>query len=259
MIKRNSVVFDEISKKFRIDWKDTNSYLMATLQLEAVLSARKYAKGRLLDVGCGNKPFLHVFEDSVDGYIGIDMPSTRHLNKEINVFSSGMHLPFKANSFDTILTSSVLEHVKEPQKMLDEMHRVLRKGSYLILTTPCLYGLHEQPHDYFRYTKYSLKMMAEKSGFKVVHIKPIGGMLVIIAHLASKYISIFLYALLEMLRGKRIDKEKGFKGIKKNLIAQFISFVPQKLFLLLYRLGLKKLDDLSAEIDPCMYVLVSKK
>lgn len=259
MIKRNSVVFYEKSKKFWIDWKETSSYLVATLQLEAILSARKYAKGKLLDVGCGNKPFLHVFKDKVENYIGIDMPSTRHLNKDINAFSSGMHLPFKVNSFDTILTSSVLEHVKEPQKMFDEIYRVLRKNSYLILTTPCQYGLHEQPHDYFRYTKYSLRMLAEKSGFRVVQIKPIGGMLTIINHLIAKYVSISLYVLLEKIRGNKINKEEGFKDIKKNIIVQFISFVPQKLFLILYKLVLKNLDGLSAEIDPCMYLMIAKK
>ena len=259
MINRGAVIFNEKSGKFSIDWRQTHSYIVATLQLGLVLDAAKYAKGRLLDVGCGNKPFLYVFKDKVKGHFGIDLPSTRHINPEIDAFASGDDIPFKDKSFDTILTTSVLEHVKEPQKMFDEMYRVLKKGSYLILTTPCQYGLHEQPYDFFRYTKYSLRMMAEKSGFRVVYIKPAGGAFTIISQLIAKYLSIFLYAVLEKLRGNKIDNKEGFRNIKKNNVIQLISFIPQKLFLILYNLGLRKIDDLSAEIDPCIYVMVAKR
>ncbi len=259
MIKRGGIIFNERTKKFNVDWKETHSYIVAILQLNSVLNAQKYAKGLLLDVGCGEKPFLYVFKDKIKDYIGIDMPSTLHLNEDIDVFSSADYIAFKDRSFDTILTTSVLEHVIEPQKMFNEMYRVLKKDSYLILTTPCYYGLHEQPNDYFRYTKYSLRRIAEKSGFKVIYIKPVGGMLTIVTQLIAKYLSIFLYVLLEKMKGHKIDSESGFKKIKKNTLIQFISFVPQKLFLILYNLGLKKIDDLSAEVDPCIYIMVAKK
>lgn len=259
MIQRGGIIFNEKSKKSRIDWKLTHSYIAATLQLEAILSASRYAKGKMLDVGCGDKPFLHVFDDKIKSYTGIDMPSTRHLNKEIDVFSSGQKIPFKDSAFDTILTTSVLEHVEAPQDMFDEMHRVLKKGSYLILTTPCQYGLHEQPYDYFRYTKYSLRMMAEKSGFKVVYIRPLGGMLAIVTQLIAKYLSISFYALIGIIKGRKIDRTEGFKNIERNWVIQLVTFIPQKIFMLLYDLGLKKVDDLSAEVDPCLYILVARK
>lgn len=258
MIKRGGMLFNEAAKKFRVDWKDSNSYIAATLQLNSVLEASKHAKGKLIDVGCGEKPFLHVFT-KIKSYIGIDMPTTLHINKEIDAFSSGTSIAFKDKSFDTVLTTSVIEHVQKPQKMFDEMYRVLRKNGYLILTTPFQYGLHEQPNDYFRYTKYSLRLMAEKSGFKIVYIKPIGGMLTIIAQLISKYIAILLYLILEKIRGNKIEHETGFQNIKRNVLVQLIAFVPQKLYLILYNLGLKKLDNLSAKVDTLMYVMVAKK
>lgn len=259
MAKRGSVIFNEKTKKFRIDWRTTHSYIVAMLQLEAILSASRYAKGKLLDIGCGNKPFLYIFKDKIKSYIGIDMPYSLHINTDIDVFSSGDNIPFKDGSFNTTLTTSVLEHVRHPQKMFDEMYRVLKNDSYLILTTPFQYGLHEQPYDYFRYTKYSLRFMAEKSGFKVIYIKPIGGMLVIISQLIAKYIAILLYVLLEKLKGNKIDRTAGFQRLKKNSLIQFISFIPQIFFLILYKLGFKKIDDLSAEVDPCLYVMVAKK
>lgn len=259
MIKRGGIIFDEKAKKFKVDWRATHSYIIATLQLNSILNASKYAKGNLLDVGCGDKPFLYAFKDKIKKYVGIDMPSTLHMNKEIDAFSSGSEIAFKDKSFDTILTTSVIEHVIEPQKMFYEMYRVLKKDSYMILTTPCQYGLHEQPHDYFRYTKYSLRLMAEKSGFKVVYIKPVGGMLAIICQLIAKYIAILLYAISELIKGHKIDRKSGFKQIKKNNLIQFIVFLPQKIFLILYNLGLKKIDNLSGEVDPFIYVMVARK
>ena len=259
MIRRGAVLFYENKNKFSIDWRLTHSYIIATLQLRAVIASGRYAKGMLLDVGCGNKPFLHVFKNKIKRHIGIDLPSTRHINSEIDAFASGDDIPFKDNSFDTILTTSVLEHVKEPQKMFNEMYRVLKKGSYLILTTPCQYGLHEQPYDFFRYTKYGLEMMAKKSKFKVEKIEPLGGMMVIICQLIAKYASISIYALLEILKGKSVDKKEGFNSIKKNVLVQALIFVPQKIFMIMYDIVLKKIDQISAEVDPCLYLMIAKK
>ena len=108
MIKRAGVIFNEKTKRFSIDWRTTHSYIVGTLQLDAVLEASKYAKGKLLDVGCGNKPFLHIFKDKIKKHIGIDMPSTRHVNDEIDVFASGMAIPFKNESFEGPILFDVL-------------------------------------------------------------------------------------------------------------------------------------------------------
>src|SRR5271170_7274206 len=74
----------------------------------------KYApelKGRLMDFGCGTKPYRILFD--VREYIGIDYenPGHPHLNEQIDVFYDGKHIPFADESFDSIFSSEVLEHL----------------------------------------------------------------------------------------------------------------------------------------------------
>jgi len=113
------------------------------------------------------------FFDVVEEYIGLDLPPYISANKSKNqadVYGSALNLPFKSESFDTVLSTQVLEHVPEPKKMLEEVYRVLKNGGCLILTAPMIWGLHEIPNDYYRYTEYGLRYLAESIGFKVVYI-----------------------------------------------------------------------------------------
>lgn len=130
-----------------------------------------YAHGQLLDIGCGFRPYRHVFQQ-VESYIGIDLPGSGI----IDVYASALELPFRSNSFDTVLCNEVLEHVPEPATLLHEASRVLRPGGVLLLTTPQTWGLHHEPYDFFRYTPYGLEYLASKSGLIVVEVTPTSGL-----------------------------------------------------------------------------------
>ena len=102
--------------------------------LTSLIEAKKYAKGKLLDMGCGSKPYELIFSDVVDKYVGIDLPPSKSTSKSENradVYGSVLDLPFESESFDTVLSTQVLEHVPEPKRMLEEAYRVLKKGGYL--------------------------------------------------------------------------------------------------------------------------------
>lgn len=133
----------------------------------------KYATGALLDVGCGNKPYESIFEKKLVSYIGCDVVQS-DLNK-VDVICEATQLSFEDSKFDTVFSTQVIEHVADPFKMSAEMHRVLKPGGYLIVSAPFSWELHEEPYDFFRYSKYGLKTMFEKAGFEVVEIKPNGG------------------------------------------------------------------------------------
>lgn len=197
--------------------------------LDALMQARKYAHGRLLDIGCGDKQYEFIFRGCVTEYIGIDLPpniSVYNGEKKADAFCSALALPFEDNSFDTVLSTQTLEHVPEPQKMLSEAFRVLKKDGHFILTAPMTWGLHEIPYDYYRYTKYGLQYMTEKCGFKILFIQPTCGKFGVIGQKMSGLIyyfggissSLFIQALKRVLCAAiqaialfidKFDKEKS--------------------------------------------------
>jgi ubiquinone/menaquinone biosynthesis C-methylase UbiE len=140
-----------------------------------VASVAHLAKGKLLDIGCGEQPMLPLFANRVRAICGIDHPQTLHRNKRIDVFGSALCLPFRSGSFDTAVCFQVLEHVPEPLELLREARRVLKPGSHLILTAPHIWNVHEAPRDYFRYTMYGLQHLFERAGFEVVEVRPMAG------------------------------------------------------------------------------------
>lgn len=122
--------------------------------------------GRLLDVGCGSRPYRSLFQ--VDEYIGLeyDTPKNR-VEKSAELWYDGDRFPCPDASFDIVLCNQVLEHVFDPQLFLFEVARVLRPGGRLLLTVPFVWDEHEQPHDFARYTRFGLRHLLSKAGLSV--------------------------------------------------------------------------------------------
>ena len=81
-------------------------------------------------------------------------------------------LPIENQVADSVISLSVMEHLREPQLFLSEAHRILKPGGAIILQVPFMWWVHEAPHDYFRYTRYGLEYMFEKAGFSAIQIYP---------------------------------------------------------------------------------------
>jgi SAM-dependent methyltransferase len=140
--------------------------------------ARAHAQGRLLDVGCGEKPYRAIFAPFVTEHVGLDHAGTQHACDAIDLYGYADAIPAEAMSFDTVLCTAVLEHVEEPARAIEEMHRVLRPGGVLILTAPLFWQVHEAPRDFYRYTEYGLRYLFEKAGFTIVELTPLSGFVV---------------------------------------------------------------------------------
>lgn len=166
-----------------------------TLIANQLERCRNYAKGKLLDIGCGSKPYKRIFS-TVDCYIGVDLSE----NSKADVIGNAMKLPFASETFDTVLTTQVLEHVPEPSRMIEEMYRVMRPDGYLILTAPQTGQLHGEPHDYYRFTKHGLCYLLEKNGFIVDYIKARGGFWITVGNMFVVYISSFRPILNAIMR-----------------------------------------------------------
>ena len=187
------------------------NYLGQYFLYKSLSGAKKYVKGKLLDIGCGDKPYEQFFSDVVSEYIGIDLQqedSANKLPKKADVYCDiNKGLPFEDETFDTILCTEVLEHIPEPDNLIREARRVLKKDEFLIISAPQVWGLHEEPYDFYRYTKYGLKYLAEKNGFIVEAMSPRGGLWVMVGQRMS---SLIHYNYVD---GKNIFMKLFFKTI----------------------------------------------
>lgn len=130
--------------------------------------------GRLLDFGCGRKPYENLF--SVTEYIGIDMEQTghEHKNSKIDVFYDGKNIPFPAESFDSVFCSEVFEHVFNLEEIIVEIKRVMKSGGKMLITVPFVWNEHEVPYDFGRYTSFGLRHLLEKNGFEIMELRKSG-------------------------------------------------------------------------------------
>ncbi|MGC8981895.1 MAG: class I SAM-dependent methyltransferase [Minisyncoccia bacterium] len=135
-------------------------------------------KGKLLDIGCGNKPYEHLFK--VDSYLGIEIYTAKNRKNKADLFYDGRNFPFPDETFDSILATEVFEHVFNPDEFLKEVNRIMKKGGKLLITVLFVWEEHEQPYDYARYTYFGLQYILEKNGFKIIdHIRSCDGFEVI--------------------------------------------------------------------------------
>lgn len=161
------------------------SVLAATLELNGYLDAiGRHARGHLADFGCGKVPLFGCYRELVDDVTCIDWPDSLHESPHIDIVADlNKATSIPDAQFDTILSSSVLEHIWNHTVFWDEMARTLRRGGRIILGIPFMYWLHEEPHDYFRWTRFALIRACEERALEVVSLTPYGGGIDVLADL----------------------------------------------------------------------------
>lgn|GEM_PF-687779 len=111
--------------------------------------------GKILDVGCGEKPYEH-WMPRRDEYVGLDITAAPTVDV---VVAPEERWPLAADSFDVVICTQVLEHDAAPLHTLAEMHRVLRPGGTLLVTLPFMYGEHDAPADYWRFSAHGAESL----------------------------------------------------------------------------------------------------
>jgi SAM-dependent methyltransferase len=134
--------------------------------------------GRLLDVGCGNRPYASFYEPLVKEAVGVDATA----GHGAAVLGFADRLPFADQTFDTILCTEVLEHVGDAERAADELLRVCRPGGHVLATVPYLYPTHEAPYDFRRFTHYGLHDLMVRHGFEILSLEAKGGAGLLLAH-----------------------------------------------------------------------------
>lgn len=121
---------------------------------------------KVLDIGGGRAVTNHSYDDLFPNRQTFDIDPER----KPDVIGDAHNLPFEPNSIPGIICTEVLEHLHTPQIAVDEMERVLMPGAKLILTTRFVFPIHDQPIDYFRFTKYGLQELFKK--WNIIEIVP---------------------------------------------------------------------------------------
>lgn len=182
---------------------------------------------KLLDIGAENSPYKKYFK-KLD-YFSQDIKQNKTKSVDFVIDLNKGLKKIKDNSFNYILCTQVLEHLKSPDYAFKEFYRVLKPGGKLFLTTNFFYQIHMKPNDFWRFTKHGLEHLGQTNGFTVKQIKPHGGIFQTISYLITtapirlffkeNSLSYYLYLIvfspiiiffnLSTLLLDRFDKEKG--------------------------------------------------
>jgi SAM-dependent methyltransferase len=199
----------EVKRPIRV-WTDPklkdDIYLHFSEILKQVKIYSPRFNGRILDIGAGKTPYKEFF--NCKEYITLDNRKYKNIDLVADITKK---IPLKKDSIDGVLCFQVLEHVKKPQKVIDEIHRILKPGGKCLLTTHMAAPLHGEPYDYYRFTKYGLKEIFKD--FKKIEIRPNGGTILSIFQLIvwgvsdkfPKFLAKPLIILLNFI-GKKLDK-----------------------------------------------------
>jgi SAM-dependent methyltransferase len=149
-------------------------WLVVRHRAERIRWVASRAGGLVLDVGCAGsalRPMLRC-----ERYVGLDHPETAVglYRTRPDAFADASHLPIVDASVDTVLLVDVLEHVLEPDTALAEAARVIKPGGKVLITMPFSYPMHDQPHDFQRWTVHGWKHRLRRAGLKAVVIEENG-------------------------------------------------------------------------------------
>lgn len=156
------------------------SFSMATLARHSlnkkVDQLIPFMKGRGLDVGGEKKKSIEGWDREKSVQQGVQWEYL-NLNKRYkpDIYASADNIPVEDNQYDTVVSFELLEHVKFPEKVLDEIVRVAKPGAKIILSIPYMYRHHKNPNDFQRWSYEKLYMELEKRGAKVKSLEARGG------------------------------------------------------------------------------------
>lgn len=170
-------------------WKAQETILEVDSYNRWYYSAIKQFLGRrVLDIGSGmGCLFQHFFESPAELLVGADasagnLQRLKERFKDRNVQTDFIHLDItgelpldklRAYNFDTIVCTSVLEHIKDDTAALKNMHAILKKGTKVLLIVPAysfLYGyLDKAAEHYRRYSRREIEGKIKAAGLRVIH------------------------------------------------------------------------------------------
>lgn len=138
--------------------------------------------GRVLDAGAGRqayRPLLSIYAEGIDTLDISDQEGRTDYVGDIQ------NMPLADDTYDSVLCAQVLHHVPDPQRAVREIARVLKPGGKALITVPHLSWLHNEPHDYFRFTVHGLRHMLARANLEEIEIVPAGGLICFLGYIPT--------------------------------------------------------------------------
>jgi SAM-dependent methyltransferase len=150
---------------------------------------QRRAPVRILDVGCGVKPYYPFFAPIASEYVGVDVVESPFAD----LVGAVEDLPVKDASFDVVLCTQVLEHADDPARAVRELRRVTRPGGRVLASTHGVQWYHPSPNDHWRWTHTGLRLLFERNGdWSSLSIEPAAGSGSTVAMLLANYVEVGL-------------------------------------------------------------------
>lgn len=161
---------------------DLNSLFIREF-VERSFVSTKHCGHRVLDLGCGTKPYENIYRPCHQFAVAADFD----IRTTIDVRLHADALPFPDSTFDTVLMTEVIEHLEAPSAAIAEVARVLGPAGRLFLTWPLYYSLHELPHDYTRFTEFGMAALLQRHGLEVELLRRRGDMIAVLATIVDQF------------------------------------------------------------------------
>jgi len=157
-------LFDEgyVQRRLTLSVFDRDYLHFADLA-ELIRRVSKEVKGLIFDYGSGGAPYAPLFSHCA-GYVAGDLEAGPRVDRVLKPDGMTNELD---NAFDFVLSTQVLEHVKNPHLYLRECYRILRPGGRILLSTHGMFVEHGCPHDYRRWTARGLEELFIETGFQI--------------------------------------------------------------------------------------------
>jgi len=156
------------------------------LREEADLAAGSQRRPRLLDVGCGAKPYEPFFAGAVTEYVGVDVA-----NPAAELEGTVEEIPVPDESFELVLCTQTLEHALDPARAVRELRRVVAPGGRVLVSTHGVQVYHPNPDDYWRWTHAGLeRLFRENASWSAVTVTPASGTTACIGMLVANFIDL---------------------------------------------------------------------
>ena len=152
---------------------------MLSTTKEVILHIMPHVRGKVLDLGAGMAKYKETIKKHAADYIACDVKKNENIDMVCNV----TNLVFPPESFDTVISTQVFEHVDNPFMVAQEIKKVLKMGGNAIITAPFMLPFHADPKDHFRFSREGLEEIFKSSGFEIIDSGTYGGFFMVLSEM----------------------------------------------------------------------------